>query len=264
MSNINPEKVWHLTQQEISGLTGLSQSYVHYLLNFDRKPSIETAEKLEEATGVCREAWLWPDRHHNPYIPFYEGNNCLTCFNRKDRTRWMVERMIKLTSAADPGARLKTFFSVVNEARIGMGFPDSLKFIVLTIKPDGFVCLHAAGKPVLPPPYLMPYWLVPWMSEELLKGNVVEITDTYDERLARSPMDAQWIAERKCEALLAVPSERLLLITTTHSGGPTFEWTDETVESMKWLVKKLDNLLGDELDNPLSRLPERREPPIWL
>ena len=137
MSDILPEKVWHLTQQEISDETGLSQSYIHYILNSDRIPSMETAEKLEAATGVCREAWLWPDRHYNPYIPFFKGYNCLTCLNRKDRTRWMVGRMIKLTKKAESGSRLKAFFEVVKEARVGMGFPDSIKFIVLAIKPEG-------------------------------------------------------------------------------------------------------------------------------
>lgn len=253
MSDITPEKVWHLTQQEISDATGLSQPYIHYLINGDRKPSIDTAEKLEKATGICREAWLWPDRHHNPYIPFYHGSNCLSCANRKDRTRWMVERMIQLTKKSGPGSRLNAFFNIIEEARLGMGFPDSLRFIVLTIKPEGFICLYATGRPALPTPFLMPFGLVPLMSEELSKRNVIEIKDVYDDRIIDSPLDAAWIAERKIKAILAVSSKRMVLVTSSASDGPTFEWTDETAEVMKWMVNELDDLLGYELDNPLSQ-----------
>ena len=94
------------------------------------------------------------------------------------------------------------------------------------------------------------------MSEEILKGNVIEMKDVYDERIAISPMDAAWIADRKCQAFLAAPSKRLLLILSVDKGGPTFEWTDEAVEAMKWMVNELDDLLGDELDNPISQLDE--------
>jgi hypothetical protein len=254
MSDINPEKVWKLTQQEISDTTYFSQSYVHYILNCDRKPSVESAEKLEIATGVCREAWLFPERHHNPYIPFYHGNNCLRCVNRKDRTKWMVERMTKLTCMAEPGNRLRAFFRVVHEARIGLGFPDSLRFSVFTLRPEGFLLLFEAGKQTFPAPYLIPYWILPWMSEEITTRKTIEIKDLNDERLIKSPMDAKWIAETKCQSLLAVSSIRLMLVTSACCEGPAFEWTDEAVMAMNGVVNELDGLFGDELDDPLNKL----------
>ena len=252
MSDINPEKVWRLTQQEIADITDFSQSYVHYILKCDRKPSVESAEKLEIATGVCREAWLCPERHYNPYIPFYHGNNCLGCENRKDRTKWMVKRMIKLTENAYPGTRLKTFFRVVDEARIGLGFPNSLKFDVFTLTQEGFLCLFTAGESNFTAPYLVPYWLLPWMSEEIAKRNLLEIRNINDERLIKSSIDARWFDETKCQSLLAVSSKRLLLNTSVYVGGPAFEWTKEAIEAMNWMVNELDNLLDDELDNPFQ------------
>ena len=30
------------------------------------------AERLENVTGVCREAWIFPDRHFNPYRTDFE------------------------------------------------------------------------------------------------------------------------------------------------------------------------------------------------
>ena len=251
MSDINPEKVWRLTQQEIAEISDLSQSYVHYILKCDRKPSTESAEKLEIATGVCREAWLWPERHYNPYIPFCNGKSCLVCVNRKDKTKWMVERMIHVTEKSDSGRRLKTFFRVVEEVLKGLGFLSSLKFDVISLTQEGFLYLFTTGKSNFTAPYLVPYWLVPWISEEITNRNLIEIRDMSDKRLINSLMDARWIAETNRKSLLAVSSLRLLLITSVCAGGPSYEWTDESVKAMNWMVNELDNLLGDELDHPL-------------
>jgi hypothetical protein len=50
------------------------------------------AESLEGATGICREAWVWPERHWNPYMPFGESSLCLHCVNRIVRIRGIVDR----------------------------------------------------------------------------------------------------------------------------------------------------------------------------
>jgi len=58
-----------LSQHKIAQLSGLNQSTVSHIMTGRRKVSIDTAEKLEKATHVPREAWAWPMRWHNPYIP---------------------------------------------------------------------------------------------------------------------------------------------------------------------------------------------------
>ena len=81
-----------LTQQQIAERAGISQPMVGYILRGDRTPSVETAIKLEKATAVCREAWLWPaDRHWNPYIPMTDSIRCTHCENRIGRVQQLVE-----------------------------------------------------------------------------------------------------------------------------------------------------------------------------
>jgi DNA-binding XRE family transcriptional regulator len=80
-----------MTQFEIAETADLSQPMIHYILKGDRMPSIETALKLERATGICREAWLFPERHYNPYIPFENVQSCATCHNRPNRILKSIE-----------------------------------------------------------------------------------------------------------------------------------------------------------------------------
>jgi transcriptional regulator with XRE-family HTH domain len=58
-----------LSQHKIASLTGLNQSTISHIMTGRRKVSVDSAEKLEKATRVPREAWCWPMRWHNPYIP---------------------------------------------------------------------------------------------------------------------------------------------------------------------------------------------------
>jgi len=77
-----------LNQSELAGFTGLTQPAIHYILNGDRSPTTETAETLEAATGICREAWVFPERHYNPYIPMIDPLECrcFICPNREWRS----------------------------------------------------------------------------------------------------------------------------------------------------------------------------------
>ena len=66
-------------QTEIAKRSGVSQQQISYVLRGDRVPSQKTALALENATGVCREAWLWPERHYNPYMDFHDAIQCTSC-----------------------------------------------------------------------------------------------------------------------------------------------------------------------------------------
>jgi transcriptional regulator with XRE-family HTH domain len=57
-----------LTTKTISEKTGFSRQHIDFILNRARAPSLAAAVKLEDATGVNRLAWLFPDEHENPYM----------------------------------------------------------------------------------------------------------------------------------------------------------------------------------------------------
>lgn len=83
------------TQQEIAERVGASQPMIHYVLNGDRNPSPAMAESLEEVTGICAPAWIWPDRCWNPYIPFADPVQCGSCEHRTKRYPIIHELCLK-------------------------------------------------------------------------------------------------------------------------------------------------------------------------
>lgn len=56
------------TQKEIAKLSRHSPVSVNYICKGVRPCGRRMAEDLEEATGIGREAWVWPSRWFNPYI----------------------------------------------------------------------------------------------------------------------------------------------------------------------------------------------------
>ena len=82
----------YLNQKEIAEASGLTQSYISLILKGDRQPTLETVDKLMNATGVCREAWLWPEDHYNPYVPFTDGKQCLLCARRIRMYDWLLKK----------------------------------------------------------------------------------------------------------------------------------------------------------------------------
>jgi len=63
---------------------------VHYdtiakILRGDRHPSPELAKKLEQATGVHRLCWLYPDEYPNPYIKPNNRNKTKQGQNKEDK-----------------------------------------------------------------------------------------------------------------------------------------------------------------------------------
>lgn len=135
-----------MTQSEIAKISGRSQSLIHYIFNGDRMPSIETALQLEKATGICREAWLFPERHYNPYIPFENVQSCATCRNRPNR----ILKSIEMAEAHFEQAEDKKegFKGVVEIHRTYTGVnwgafvfreivPEGLKLLAFSEYPDG-------------------------------------------------------------------------------------------------------------------------------
>lgn len=77
---------------------GVSFDYLHRLTRGDRTNiSRPAAEELEKATkghhahpdGICREAWVWPERHYNPYMwkrAVVSPGYCACCASNAERS----------------------------------------------------------------------------------------------------------------------------------------------------------------------------------
>jgi hypothetical protein len=53
---------------DIAKAARVSAVSVGFICKGERAPSRKMAEDLEFATGIPREAWMWPDRWYNPYV----------------------------------------------------------------------------------------------------------------------------------------------------------------------------------------------------
>lgn len=57
-----------INQKSIARRAGIHESALSMIINRKRRATPEVAAKLEEATGVDRRAWMYPDEFENPYI----------------------------------------------------------------------------------------------------------------------------------------------------------------------------------------------------
>lgn len=132
-----------MTQQEIADSTGYSQSAIHYIFNGDRIPSINRALSLERATGICREAWLFPERHWNPYIPFEDIQSCMTCPNRSNRIKKSIEMAeIHFEQAEN---KKEAFKGLVKIYKIYAGV-KGVEFVWRKVVPEGLKLLACGGR----------------------------------------------------------------------------------------------------------------------
>lgn len=57
-----------MDKQRICDNLGITRSWLDMILAGKGRPSAKLARLLEEETGVSAEAWIFPDRHKNPYL----------------------------------------------------------------------------------------------------------------------------------------------------------------------------------------------------
>jgi plasmid maintenance system antidote protein VapI len=58
-----------MTQTEISNALGVSRQRVNEMFTGKVGIGKKMALRLEKITGIPVEAWIFPDRHENPYLP---------------------------------------------------------------------------------------------------------------------------------------------------------------------------------------------------
>lgn len=54
--------------RQIAQAGDISERYAYYLVKRERRASPDLADRLAQRTGVPAEAWLFPDRHPNPFL----------------------------------------------------------------------------------------------------------------------------------------------------------------------------------------------------
>jgi len=230
-----------MTQFEIAQAANLSQPMIHYILNGDRMPSIETALKLERATGICREAWLFPERHYNPYIPFENVRNCATCHNRPNR----VLKSIEMAEAHFEQAENKreAFKGVVDIHKKYTGVNWGI-FVFKEVVPEGFKLLaiseYRDGQPV---------------AEMLPKDSFKQLYQfALDEKTIVTPHFPYGLSESFAEEInphfnLILKSMLLIarggLLFSMYSDVVSLNWTPVGVKTCEKHIERISKLWGE-------------------
>jgi len=158
-----------MTQNEIANATGFAQSYIHYVLKGDRVPSVDNAIKLEKVTGICREGWVFPERHWNPYIPFSSYANCGNCKNKIHRTTKVVELMLDHFKSTKN--KRKAIKKILEISKTIHGYKNSECISIREITDKGLKLLSYIGSPKLLLPGLLPSSKFAHLIDELKENN---------------------------------------------------------------------------------------------
>jgi len=227
-----------LTQSEIAQAAGRSQSSIHYILNGDRMPSIETALRLEKATGICREAWFFPERHWNPYIPFDNIQSCSRCPNRPARINKSIE--MAETHFEQAENRIEAFKVLVDIYRTYTGVKGAV-FVFKEVVPEGFkllACSEPSGNQ--PVRDLWPKDSFRELHESALNEQTIvvphfpyEISESIADEMNR-------IFHLKLTSILFIPRDGLLLLM--FSDKFSLSWTNTGVKNAQMHIERISQL----------------------
>lgn len=219
-----------LTQDEIARRTGISQSTVSYVLRGDRTPSRTMAEGLEETTGICREGWMWPERHFNPYMPFADPTSCFRCERRVTRIRKTTDWCIAyMEEAEDKDEALK---QVVNLVYSINGGRESCVMSIREFTPRGMELIaHGANHPT---PKLVTRKDWPWVYEQVEKGEIVYIPIAPDCFPAEAKLEREMTKLAGMKSVLALRAARFMVKVCTFTSCCL--WTPKMLHELaRWL-----------------------------
>lgn len=58
----------HGEQADLARRIGITPRHMNDIIRQRKRPSRTLSRKLEAETGICAEAWLFPDKHPNPLL----------------------------------------------------------------------------------------------------------------------------------------------------------------------------------------------------
>jgi len=225
-----------LTQQQIAKRSGCSQAMVHYTINGDRVPSTETAIKLEKATGVCREAWVFPDRHWNPYIPFGTGQNCFKCPNYNERYALRNKMLANFLDRA-PNKR-KAFKSLPDLTLLLYGIEHTRFLILREITDSGLklLCANEIKGIKYVPPKIIKYDVDPALINKVInRGHLV----FQKEEL----VDASGVS-RFLKPLVAEKAKSVFFVAVGRIFAKAVDYKDEGILTEEFVKLGIENIKG--------------------
>jgi hypothetical protein len=231
-----------LTQAAIARCAKISQPMISMVLRGDRTPSVDVAVRLEACTGVCREAWLFPDRHFNPYQPICDSGFCSTCPNRVTRVKFVGERLLEYLKTTD--SRRTALKHACKWFHIHIGYSEkTVKILWAEIIAEGFLLICQHGGPPLPD--FVPKELLPSLHLDASKGMVEavkHIPDDYPLKVSKEDRDfARRLGIR--HALYISVGRTFNALVSTDSG---FHWSEELLDYLHSMNKRMDELLAED------------------
>jgi len=229
--------------RRIAEMAGISQQMVSYVIKGDRQPSIEMSMKLEKATGVCREAWLWPERHFNPYIPFTNVMVCTTCKNRHSRivaANKIIRRIYRETKNFDLMVEAaKTYNGIHSDIKIRIGWNE--------IKDDG---AHLLTTPPSEPPglpmvvsrdHIGPFY------DDLMNSGFATLS-CYPPNLSLPiPSHYQWLIQQGVRSGIMVAGPKRKLAWGLSNFASEMSFTQEIIDEMLDHLSKVETMwLADQ------------------
>jgi plasmid maintenance system antidote protein VapI len=229
-----------MTQQEIADKIGHSQSHIHYILNGDRTPSVMMAVELEEATGICREAWLWPERHFNPYMPFTDATICMSCPNRITRMKYITGKCVALVR--DAKDKIQALKDVIEIAHVCNGFTNDVTMSLRKVTPKGLELLAAKGDWTAP--QILTDEMFPWGLKEMRAGRTVHVP-VFSWDLSPEATQERAFGDRMgIRCLLALTSGKFVIIVVSRK--IIMQWTPEIIERGEWFIRELTEIYDGE------------------
>jgi hypothetical protein len=217
---------------------------VHYILKGDRTPSPEMSVAIEGATGVCREAWLWPERHWNPYIPVVDTFHCPECPNRIRSIIFAHNEIMKeLSNCGRPrthGDKKRVLAQIVSIAWEFMQFPPASVVSFREIIPAGFELLaYKCGDVAIKTSFsfmpVIPKDIIPNAYQDYQTPGFVTYSRHFPEDLPEHwAQERELLAMKNIKTLLTVSSGKLLYSYGCTNGERVY--TPETIEFVKGLV----------------------------
>lgn len=237
------------TQQEIAKRAGLSQQYISRIINGDRQPTVETAYKLQRATSFCRESWLFPERHWNPYIPFNRKPQCMRCLNRVERVRWITNRATRYLKQTED--KINTLNEIMNELvylngyinnNVSMGFRKMEDEYFKHIASSNFVEDDIWGERDIPKNKI-PYIVELFEKQTPLIAPVIYEMDD-------SP-DREMLIQSGVKAILGIPVENWGFGIISYEYRP--EWNDLLINTHIGWTRNIAEILKEDERSPLNQ-----------